>query len=149
MIYSFEAYAVQDNELKSSYKTYGFESNARIRDKNILKDEILTYVKAKIFPEYDVILNSISPSCLAIKQDYKNEVPEKLKEIFDRSTQEWNEYLQSDLYKEDKFISDLHITLKQVQLNRDKAIELNMPDSQEFLNYQDELNKASLDPDRK
>lgn len=38
--------------------------------------------------------------------------------------------------------------LELLPIIRNKAIELNKLDSQEFLDYQDTLNEYSLDPDR-
>ena len=41
------------------------------------------------------------------------------------------------------------IILKDIKALREYAIENNLLDTQEFINFMDELNKLSIDPDRK
>ena len=48
-----------------------------------------------------------------------------------------------------KFNTYASIILRDVNEIRQYAIENNLLDTQEFINFMDELNKLSIDPDRK
>lgn len=149
MIYSAKINLILDNEFIGSFPIYNYEGGAPpIQLKDIAeyaKNNLLTQAK------YDTLfINDVKPACKGIIDDFKNQdIPEDLKEVFETSKKEWEDYMASDDYKRILFLKDLEAMKVNLENVKQQAISLKMLDSQEFLEYQDLLNSYSLDPDRK
>lgn len=139
--------SIVDYNFKSEIKTLEPQNN-----KELLKEVIDFYTEniKKSFNDFDnLIIENIALSFIGLHNEYNNRIPEEYKELYENSKKEQNEILESKEYKINSLISTMNDVKNIIKIIREEAEKLEMLDSQEFLNYQDELNKYSLDPDRK
>jgi len=117
-----------------------------------LINEAVNFYTEKIkeqFSDFDsLIIEAINLSYKGIQNEFK-EIPEQYKELFETSQKEKQEILDSKEYKIEVLKNNMNNIKQFLGIVRKEAEELEMLDSQEFLEYQDVLNKYSLDPDRK
>lgn len=139
--------SIVDYNFKSEIKTLEPQNN-----KELLKEVIDFYTEniKKSFSDFDnLIIENIALSFIGLHNEYNNRIPEEYKELYENSKKEQDEILASKEYKINSLINTMNDVKNIIKIIREEAEKLEMLDSQEFLNYQDELNKYSLDPDRK
>lgn len=146
MIYSARINAIKNNEYIGNFYIYDFVGG----NPPIKLDDLVEYAKSKIESEFDnVFVDNVKPAYEGIAETHKDkEIPKELQSIYSISKQEWEKYYASMEYKKSILCNDMKRTLQHLAEIRKKAEEIEILDSQEFLDYQDELNKLSLDPDR-
>ena len=138
-----------------SIVSYNFKSEIKTltpqTNENLIKEAVDFYTEniKKSFNDFDyLVIENIALSFIGLHNEYK-EIPEEYKELYENSKKEQNEILESKEYK----IESLKETMQNVRnvlgVIKEEATKLEVLDSKEFLDYQDDLNKYSLDPDRK
>lgn len=147
MKYSVKIVSIKDNELSKILKVYDFVSNINyiysnpVKKQELIKQALDQY-KNK-FNEYDnIAVEYIYPTAIAIEKEFK-EIPESedIKNLYEESLKEIKEYQATEEFAKESLINNMTSTISIIQAIREKAKELNMLDSQEFLNFLDELNK--------
>ena len=153
MIYGVEIIAVKDDTVQGKYKTYNYTSDLIIykEQKELIKEAIEHF--KKVFDNYDyLVINKLDPVYYHLLWDFvdnNKEVPEEYRKLFEQSKKEVEDFRNSEEGKKITLFTMMKHTIEEINLCRKDAEELNLLDSQEFLNFLDELNKLSLDPDRK
>jgi len=151
MKYSVEILAIKEDEVIAKAKTYEFESNEILNhlNKSKLAKEAINFFKEKekTLKDQTLIVDKIDFSCLAIEKNFK-EVPKELEQIYTTSKKEYQEYLKTPAWASDQLYYMMQTLISNAKQIRQQAQVLNILDSQEWLDYQDELNKLSIDPDR-
>ena len=133
-------------DFKSEIKTLNPQN-----DQNLLKEAVDFYTEniKKSFTDFDsIVIINIAPTSVGLKAEYK-EIPEEYKELYETSEKEQNEIIESKEYKIERLKETMQNIKDVLKVVKEEAIKLEILDSKEFLDYQDELNKYSLDPDRK
>lgn len=127
---------------------YNYES----KNTEDLVNEIVEFYTNKIkesFTDFDYILiERLDFSYKGLELENK-EIPEEYKELYETSKNEEKELLESKEYKINVLKRNMNKAIEVLESIRKEAEELEILDTQEFLDYQDKLNKFSLDPDRK
>lgn len=141
-----------------SYIKYDYESKIvctplyNKEGRELLKEEVINQAsKNNCFDEKeDISVSEIVPSYYKISQDRQNGLwpDKKTQELADISYKEIQEMRDSIEYKKDNFILALSSQINNLELLRKEAEELNMLDTQEYLNFLDTINKLSIDQDR-
>ena len=161
MKYYVKIQGIRDEIVGPKYTTFSYESNIEDtrpyrhhKEANDLRKEIIEHFKNKseFFNECDyVVIEQIVPSHLGIQWEYLDkgkELSDELYELYEESKKECDLLSNKDSERRKYLISTMEDIINELKYIRDEAISLNMLDSQEFINYQDTLNKYSLDPDR-
>lgn len=154
MKYSVELFAVKNNEIINRFKVYDYESDKiyliSTQNKQELIDEIINKFKETLKDFDNLIVNRLGPSYQILAQDYeRKKLPEEYKELFEQSKKECEEYQKSEEGQKELLKYYMQRSLNEIQEIKDYAVKINFIDSQEFLDFMDELNKLSIDPDRK
>lgn len=152
MKYAFKAYQIINNRIINQYVVYDFDCPIQFGYENEkaekeLSQAAIDYVKLSV-KEGDIVIDRVFPSCWRLKWDFK-ELPEEHKALYEESEKEVEAMVKSKEYEIDQLNWKMRTLEGELEAIKNKAIELEVLDSQEFLHYQDVLNKYSLDPDRK
>ena len=156
MYYYIKMKIVKDSQcLGQSIIVFDYKSEIKslepYNNKELINEAVNFYTEKikEQFSDFDsLIIEAINLSCRGIQNEFK-EIPEQYKELFETSQKEKQEILDSKEYKIEVLKNNMNNIKQFLGIVRKEAEELEMLDSQEFLEYQDVLNKYSLDPDRK
>lgn len=149
--YGFEIIGLKDKAVKISktFDSYYSEIISVNPEKNeALIEEIIKFCKDTIeeFNQCDYIyISQINPTYTWILQKYPSEAKDA-KRYYDESMELWNKHKEECEVQE--LILAAERTLVYIKFLRDKFEEKGLLDSQNYLNFLDELNKLSIDQDR-
>lgn len=121
-----------------------FKTENLSEDANEISKEILEFAKDNLkdlFPNAEeFIVTNIQPAFSKAEQN---------SEIYKESYSLWKEYHNSNEYKLKNYANMCDEAIKWITHLRQYAIDNNLLDSQNFINFMDQLNELSIDPDRK
>lgn len=121
--------------------------NSNTQEAEALRNEVFDFFKDK-FENYDsLMIEAIAPAHEFLNNEFRGNIPQQYAEVAKESQELWEKV--ADEVSRQWEIQLMSNSIEQVNSIIEKAKELNMLDSQEFLNYLDTLNKLSIDPDRK
>ena len=140
--YFIQIVPVFKNYTEGHYTVPVFETEAT-DNKEIISNKVLEEYKDKLTKADNYIVVDIKPSYIALENN-----KEYTKE-YEESKLKWTQYYNSKEYKTLQLKYSYDNILHQIKQIQKQVEELELLDSQDFLNFQDSLNKLSLDPDRK
>lgn len=161
MLYYVKVTAIVNEIMEGSFTTYNYESSIKttLGHKHWipkeLKIEILEWAKNK-FNETNIKFDNIvieeftySHQGIIWMQDRGIQISEDMNKIYEISKKEYQEYQNS---KEGRLEYLINMTIPRVVQDIKNVIqefsELEMLDSQEYLNFMDVINQLSIDQDR-
>ena len=160
MKYYVKVQGIKDEIVKPKYTTFSYESNiedtrphGHHKEAKKLRKEIIEYFKNnEFFDGCDyIVIEQVAPSYLGLEWEYLDkgkELSDELYKLYKESKKESNLLSNKDSERRKYLIYTMEYIINDLEYIKNEAISLNMLDSQEFINYQDTLNKYSLDPDR-
>ena len=161
MHYYFKVIAIVDEIVGGSYTMYAYESSIKTvsgfkhRMPKELKEEILKWAENK-FNETNIkfdkiVIEEFTHTYQGIDwmENRGVKLSEDMLEMYEISKKECSEY-EATIEGQKEFLINIRIPhlVFDIKDCRDLAEKLNMLDSQEYLNFLDELNKLSIDQDR-
>lgn len=148
VIYGVKLIGIKNNRVAVNYTTYKYESDIidiSPIDNNSLIEEIIQFYKdSKMFKDCNSInIELIYPSHQLIQLNNKEEA---FKELYEASINIWDKVkTKTDIQYQNRLYKTI---IDNILFIRDKTKELNLLDSQDYLNFLDTLNKLSIDQDR-
>lgn len=145
MNYTVTIQEIKDHMFTQTYKIWDYESKIiAINLTKELAEEIIASLEDK-----NCVIKDIKASHLALEQEFKNEIPKEFQDLYKKSKTAWENEEAQKVITNQYLKQGYNHALNEIRFLRNQAEKLNLLDSQDYLDFLDNLNSLSIDQDRK
>lgn len=149
VIYGLRILGLKDNLIIADQDIFNYKSEKVVinLNKELLNEIISTLKNHERFKDCDyLVVNEFNTAHKLIENRYAQDIPESLKDTYEESKELWNKVQNEvNILQLKNYYLQL---IKEIEFVKKQSENLNLLDSQEYLNFLDYLNKLSLDQDR-